>query len=140
MVKTIGSVFVVVFVGCLLVLGVCSIASACQIGWDVNQPSQDQAAWNGVFSYELQTTFIPDAGQTHTVYFAAIRPLDYNIYNASITPSYYSGLDDGAHFYLLDTTNSGVLVDTDENGLFRTNAWADPGFCSGGHQCTILKP
>ena len=127
----------------LVVLSVSSIALACQIGWSGGQPSQAQADSYGYFSFDLETTFEADSSTCHTVYFDVANPTGNNITDEDITPDTFTnkcsdnGLSGGA-WHLLDTVNEGYLIDSEENGLLKTNCWASPGLCSGEHQCAIL--
>jgi len=134
-----------IFCGFFVILCVCAVALACQIGWDANQPTQDQADSDGSFSYVLETTFEADTGTCHTVYFAPAVLEGDNVEDVSITPNRFDNICDdngigGTRWHLLETVNAGKLSDTSQNGLFRTEVYASPGYCAGEHRCTILHP
>ena len=129
-----------------VLLSICSIGNACQVAWDVNQPTEvDAAPVTGYFSFDLETTFEADYNTTHTVYFGVAYPDGNNLVNTDVDPDIFNGLSDtngigGSSWHLLETINDGNLDELDDDGLFRTSAYAHPGFCSGEHQCMVNKP
>ena len=107
-----------------LCLMITAIGRACEIGWDVYQPTQTQANADGSFSFSLDTTFVADNNTCHTVYFGVAAPGSNNLKNCSITPSVFTGICGnngvgGTNVHILHTVNAGELKDKTQNGLFK---------------------